>query len=138
MLACKAGWLGEECCLTYSGPANAAKETGLGKLFLFRRVNIQDQNITEQFWNLTMEILENLTYWFHEYATHRCIKNKKEVSLIFIYAIYVRQMIIFLLWKCYLPQWQATPFFTIKDIVALAATKNLIHRISSGVTPRRA
>ena len=49
MLGCKAGWVGEECCLTYSGPANAAKETGLGKLFLFRCVNIQDQNITEQF-----------------------------------------------------------------------------------------
>ena len=40
-------------------------ETGLEKLFLFHCVNIQDQNTTEQFWNLAMKILENLTHWFY-------------------------------------------------------------------------
>ena len=45
MLGCEAGGAVEG----WGRTASAAKETGLGKLFLFRRVNIQDQNITEQF-----------------------------------------------------------------------------------------
>ena len=51
MLGCKAKWGGGGggggCCVTYSGTASAVKKTG-GKLFPFCRVNIQDQNITEQ------------------------------------------------------------------------------------------